>query len=157
MTIVQAIRLAASAAEAMRAESQQRYPRETGGILIGSVEADCLHVIHVVGPGPHAHHGVRRFVRDGNYAQQALDAHYIASVGQLDYIGEWHSHPLQVGPSQQDRASLAWISANEAYHQEHPVLIICQRVQNKQWLFRGYQWHGTALVSVKIVVGGTKC
>jgi integrative and conjugative element protein (TIGR02256 family) len=149
------IRLAASAAEAMQQESQRRYPHETGGILIGSVEADWLNVTHVVGPGLQAHHGLRRFVRDGDYAQQELDARYIASEGQLDYVGEWHSHPLPSGPSPQDRTSLIWISMNAAYQQEHPVLILCQRARSKQWLFQGYQWQSTNLVQLDIVVAET--
>jgi integrative and conjugative element protein (TIGR02256 family) len=152
MTIVQMIRLVSSAAEAMRRESRRRYPRETGGILIGSMEASWLNVFHVVGPGPHAYHGLRRFVRDGNYAQQELDAHYIASEGQVDYIGEWHSHPLPAGPSPQDRASLSWISANTAYHQEHPILMICQHDRGRHWSFQAYQWQAAELVQLDIAI-----
>jgi integrative and conjugative element protein (TIGR02256 family) len=90
---------------------------ETGGILIGRIEGDRVIVAHAVGPGPNAIHEPAKFLRDGDYAQQQLDEYVTMSEAIDDYIGEWHSHPLPVGPSMRDRESMSWISTRPAYNQ----------------------------------------
>lgn len=154
MTIVRGIYLRGVVADLIQQESQMQYPLETGGILIGRIEGERVIVTHGVGPGPNAIHQPAMFLRDGAYAQQQLDKYVALSDDIDDYIGEWHSHPIAVGPSLQDRESMRWISTQPAYNQKKPILILCQRMQHNQWLLRGYWWHRTVLRSLPIMEGG---
>ncbi len=141
------LRLSMEAATFIERESRRKAPAETGGILVGHLEANCVHVAMAVGPGPRALHAPTCFVRDGTYAQVALDGIFARSRGRDDYIGEWHSHPAPVGPSHRDRKSLAWIARHPAYDCPSPILLICQR-RGHGWLMRGYHWIDGALVNM---------
>lgn len=154
MAIVRRIYLRVVVADIIEQESRERYPLETGGILIGRIEGDRVIVAHVVGPGPNAIHEPAKFIRDGDYAQQQLDEYVNMSEVVDDYIGEWHSHPLPVGPSMRDRESMRWISTRPAYNQKEPILILCQRIQLNHWSLRGYWWHRAVLKSVPITIEG---
>lgn len=155
MAIVCGIYLRVVVADMIKQESQERYPLETGGILIGKIEGDRVIVAHGVGPGPNAIHEPAKFLRDGEYAQQQLDTYVAMSEGDDDYIGEWHSHPIPVGPSLRDRESISWISTRPAYNQKEPVLILCQRIQLNHWSLSGYWWHRAVLKSVPVIIEGT--
>ncbi len=154
MTIVRGIYLRGVVADVIQQDSQMQYTLETGRILIGRIEGERVIVTHGVGPGPNAIHQPAMFLRDGAYAQQQLDKYVALSDDIDDYIGEWHSHPIAVGPSLQDRESMRWISTQPAYNQKKSILILCQRMQHNQWLLRGYWWHRTVLRSLPIMEGG---
>lgn len=154
MTIVHGIHLGVRIADMIEQESRERYPLETGGILIGRIEGDRAIVALAVGPGPNAIHEPTKFLRDGDYAQQQLDEYINTSEGSDDYIGEWHSHPLPVGPSMRDRESMSWISTRPSYNQAEPILILCQRIRVDQWALRGYRWHQARLRFVPVIIEG---
>lgn len=137
--------------EIIRQESQVKFPRETGGILVGRFEEDNIVVVHVIGPGPRATHGLSTFVRDGEYAQQELDAFVGTTEGRNDYVGEWHSHPMPVGPSSRDKESMRWISKQSVYNCTQPALILCQRTALHDWSLHGYLWVDSRLHSLPIV------
>lgn len=134
-------------------ESQQKFPLETGGILVGRSDSTGIFVVHAIGPGPLATHERARFLRDGEYAQQELDSYVALSRESSDYIGEWHSHPAPVGPSSRDRDSMKWISNRESYNCAEPILIICVRNRRREWSPLGCQWRASELVSIPVVVG----
>jgi integrative and conjugative element protein (TIGR02256 family) len=93
MSLVQGVRLTQSAAAFIQHESTQKLPIEIGGILVRRYDGSFADIVHAVGPGTLAQHSTSRFTRDGTYAQEQLDALYVASEGVYDYLGEWHSHP----------------------------------------------------------------
>src|SRR5690554_2991806 len=90
-------------------ESRGRFPDETGGILAGRLTDDCVKIARATQAGPRATHTPNRFQRDGNYSQEELDAIVRESNGQFDYVGEWHSHPIQSLLSPIDIRSMRWI------------------------------------------------
>ncbi len=153
--IVRSLHLTDSAFRAMIEESEQRLPNETGGILVGRMDADRAEVAIVVGPGSGAVHRRDYFRRDGDFSQRELEAIYARFGGQYDYVGEWHSHSLPAGPSPRDRKSMRWVAQNEHYDLDRPLLIVCQRTWRREWKPRGYQWFGGRLVGVPIVVVDT--
>jgi len=64
---------------------------ETGGILIGRIEAPfILHIISASGPGPNAKQTPTYFLRDTNWCAEFLQQQYERSGA--DYLGDWHSH-----------------------------------------------------------------
>ena len=133
----------------MRAESERGLPNETGGVLVGHVDASGRTVITaMVGPGPQALRTRTRFRRDGAYAQAEVDRLYGESAGRDDYAGEWHSHPVSVGPSVIDRGSMAWIGGNKQYQRARPLLVIMQRAGTQGWRPLSYRWSQGRLVEV---------
>src|SRR5690242_2379953 len=86
-------------------ESIHSHPLETGGVLIGSFNSNCAVITKATGPGPNAEQTPTEFKRDGEFSQWVLDETVAHSDGTQDYIGEWHSHPKDSGPSGKDFAS----------------------------------------------------
>jgi hypothetical protein len=92
-----------------------RLPNETGGILLGI--ADMMRrEIHVVNalPQPEDSKGsVTDFERGVVGLADALNQAVEASMFQLRYVGEWHSHPdlSSTWPSTTDIAQLFWLQS----------------------------------------------
>jgi len=128
-------------------------PKETGGILLGFDCGQALHVVGFGGPGPLARHSRSAFVRDGEFAQALLDEAVSSSDGHVDYLGEWHSHPAPVGPSNRDLASVEWISRNGRYASPQPLLIVVTKT-HVRWDLRAFFPDGQRLNPARV---STKC
>lgn len=99
-------------------------PNETGGILVGVRERNCVRIIVASGPGPNAESTPVKFIRDGEFCAAFLKEAAAHHPG-ADYVGEWHSHPTgDVGPSARDIASLIDVAADADYMTECPVMLI---------------------------------
>lgn len=121
----------------MIGECQTRYPKETGGILIGKRDGLLFHIEIAIGPGPNAIHKRNNFTRDGNFSQSQLDRIVIETKGELDYLGEWHSHPNKTGPSITDFNSLQKIKMDLSYNIPDPILGIVN-YKKEEWQFCCY-------------------
>lgn len=86
----------------MRLAGTQALPRETGGLLLGCYTENGPRVTEAyVVPDPRATR--IRYRRDAVAAACILGARIRADdSGTLGYIGEWHTHPLPIGPSATD-------------------------------------------------------
>jgi proteasome lid subunit RPN8/RPN11 len=127
------------------------HPKETGGILLGVYVKDrpwVTHSVHVESAEPRRNFyrlplGVRPQVVD---EMRKID-------GRLGYLGEWHSHPANVGPSLKDKISIghiAWLSKADC---PYPLLIVAKRNST------GYElditeWAGWRLRPVRVVLAG---
>ena len=80
------------------AESNSKYPLETGGMLIGYRKGDDAIVTDIIGPGPDAKHERIYFECDNDWQKIKADELFDATDGRLRYLGDWHSHPD--GPTQ---------------------------------------------------------
>ena len=119
-------------------ETACHFPQETGGILVGRVEGDCAFIQHATGPGPHANHALTKFKRDGHYSQEVLNKLIQDSSGTLDYIGEWHSHPVKSNPSSVDITSMKWIAGNPQYAVTEPIMLLCYGSGLNRWELQCY-------------------
>lgn len=126
-------------------ESASHFPNETGGLLVGKVENDYLLVRFATGPGPAAQHAPALFKRDGDFSQTILDTLVKNSDGELDYMGEWHSHPFKAPPSQIDLESMKWIAASEEYAIKQPAMLLCIGAGLNRWELRCYVLAGKRL------------
>lgn len=151
MTIAR-ICISAAVRAQLNKEARAWAPRESGGMLIGAIDGDTARVVRVSGPGPAADHTPDGFLRDGEHSQAALDAAVRESVGALDYLGEWHSHPIAVGASSRDARSMRAIAHDSAYQRREPILIVLL-AERRSWRLQGYQWRDDRLASVAIEVG----
>lgn len=114
------------ARSAMIAESNEVFPKETGGILVGYwVSCDVVVVTDVIGPGPRAAHEIDRFVPDPGYQNEKLASRYLESGRLYSYLGDWHSHP-NAGPqlSRMDRKALRTIAGTPQARAPIPLMAI---------------------------------
>jgi integrative and conjugative element protein (TIGR02256 family) len=140
-----------TAAAAIRAESEGRAPKETGGLLAG-FRLDGVWVITSASPpGPKARHRSSAFVRDGKATQLWLDARVAETRGRDDYLGEWHSHPFPMGPSCKDQSAMRAISRNPQYGTATPLMLLCRR-EAERWSVEVWQWTGTQLTRCEVEV-----
>lgn len=77
----------------MQIEATTHYPLETGGILLGWRSPSAMVVADIQGPGPTALHGRTRFIPDHQWQVAQIKHIFQDSGGDLDYLGEWHTHP----------------------------------------------------------------
>lgn len=110
----------------MQSLAQQKFPLETGGMLVGYIADDGTPVVtSIIGPGPGATHKRFKFVPDGAFQQSLLEMHYWETNGRETYIGDWHTHP-KGSPSLSflDRKTLARIALTPASDISNPIMVI---------------------------------
>lgn len=106
-------------------QARERFPNETGGILVGHIRGDVVHVTAASDSGPAAAESPSGFLRDGKHCQTFLEDAMTASDGAVTYVGEWHSHPQHGAmPSHTDVTSLAEISTDQNFNTPAPVMLI---------------------------------
>lgn len=96
----------------MRAE---KLPNETGGVLLGVVDIPnkSIHLADAL-PAPADSVGTAAgFTRGTQGVQDALDYALDQTLGQVRYVGEWHSHPprSRATPSPTDLVQIDWLAA----------------------------------------------
>jgi integrative and conjugative element protein (TIGR02256 family) len=84
----------------MRRWRAEMTPRETGGILLGTVDLSrrIAHVVGVLPAPPDSEQEPTYFVRGKKDLGPRVERLGRASAGVLRYLGEWHSHPDNVRP-----------------------------------------------------------
>jgi len=90
----------------MSAERRARrhLPRETGGLLLGYRDGLDVHIVDAIEVGD-ASAGRSHYVLRHAARERAL-AEYLNALppgSPVGYVGTWHSHPANVGPSWTDR------------------------------------------------------
>jgi len=97
-----AVKIPASVLNGLDVAAKAARPLETGGILIGWREGDCVIVrdwIQICASDPRP----SRFVIDAAEATEALGRHLRARQEPFEgYVGTWHSHPSLTPPSAVD-------------------------------------------------------
>lgn len=99
------------------AESRvSRLPNETGGVLIGSVDTMNQH-IYAVGMLPSPSDSWEQhdlYIRGSEGLCSSIQRCGEVTMGNLEYIGEWHSHPdeCSVVPSALDRKLMHWLTTH---------------------------------------------
>lgn len=87
----------------------QAHPKETGGLLLGWWDGTVpVIAASVEVPDPNALRN--RWSRDEGSAAQALEEARRRYPGHVGYVGDWHSHPADVGPSQADIRAIRRVS-----------------------------------------------
>ena len=79
--------------EAINRYRQDQYGKaEAGGILLGYRREGHMHVTVATVPQSSDYRRRFWFSRSSKYHQQVALQHWEASVGTMDYLGEWHTH-----------------------------------------------------------------
>ena len=92
-----------------------RLPNETGGVLVGSRDRSrkILYVVDALPSPPDSEELKTSYIRGTKGLSEEVERIVRITGSNLDYIGEWHSHPDEhsVEPSTNDQKLLNWIRA----------------------------------------------
>lgn len=118
------IYLLLSVLEELSREANFRYPLETGGVLLGVTQQNAVQISDVVGPGPKARHARYSFQPDDVWQNEQIANLYETSGRELEYLGDWHTHPDASNPnlSRLDRLRLKQISRYRYARQPNPLM-----------------------------------
>lgn len=103
------------------------HPSETGGILVG---------VHTAGSRPWMVRAIEIPSRNSGNSHYVVPPHRRRQVVQrlrrehdarLGYLGEWHSHPLDVAASATDLDSIRAIAGDPVAGCTRPVLLVARR------------------------------
>lgn len=103
-------------------------PSETGGILLGTIDVARrqICVVELV-PAPEDSHGsLAGFERGVKNLKAVLHDAHRKTAGQVEYVGEWHSHPRGVRPipSETDVKQLIWLGAERVAEDLPAIMMI---------------------------------
>lgn len=107
---------------------EERLPNETGGILIGGVDhaRRCVHLVLALGSPPDSQEWPTMYIRGVKGLQAERERVVTATRGNLDYLGEWHSHPrgASTRPSTDDASVFEWICELAAVDDRPAIMLI---------------------------------
>lgn len=111
----------------VRAIRAAKFPNETGGVLIGTVDSERK-IVYVVDCLPSPKDSIETpgsYVRGTEGLEACIQFVRQATGGEVDYIGEWHSHPKGYSPrpSNDDRVLFKWIEGYVSAD-EHPSVML---------------------------------
>lgn len=130
-----ALVLTAKAWESLTAAGKAALPREVGGLLLGHFDKEGPRVTDaVVVPDPRATR--IRYRRDAAAAARILDGRIDSdATGLLGYLGEWHTHPLPLGPSGRDEYSILRLAEDGG----HDVTLLVLALGTHGWTLHARQ------------------
>ncbi|MBO3272970.1 ThiF family adenylyltransferase [Hymenobacter defluvii] len=108
----------------IREQTLLHYPKEFGGVLIGNYSEDgsCAVVSRIIIPSKYRN-SPTSFTPDPTCINRQLRQ----LPDQLQYLGDWHSHPDGPGtPSPTDKAAIAKLAAHPDVRTRSPLLLIAQ-------------------------------
>ena len=105
-----------------------RLPNETGGVLVGSRDRSrkILYVVDALPSPPDSEELKTSYIRGTKGLSEEVERIVHITSSNLDYIGEWHSHPdgNKVEPSENDEKLLNWIRAGMEENGETGLMCI---------------------------------
>jgi proteasome lid subunit RPN8/RPN11 len=108
----------------MRLAASRSHPIETGGVLIGVHLQGHPWIVTAIEIATDDR-GASHFKIPAGATQKAVKGARAADP-RLGYVGDWHSHPRDVGPSTTDLTTLGLISIKHP-QEPNPALVILRR------------------------------
>lgn len=139
-----------SVTSALNDAAAHAHPYETGGLLAGVHASGRPWVTHAI-------EVLSAKAKRPTYYKFPADtrAKIVKELRKLDprlgYLGEWHSHPADVGPSPTDINSIAAISDDADC--PRPLLVIVRRREHS-YVMDTRQWTGASLRSLRLIAAG---
>lgn len=91
-----------------------KLPNETGGVLIGSYDLPdkTVYVVDTIPSPPDSEEWPTLYIRGSDGLQAQVSGITEMTAGQLEYVGEWHSHPDRCScvPSDDDFKVFSWMT-----------------------------------------------
>lgn len=93
-----------------------KLPKETGGVLIGGYDLSrkIVYVVDTIPSPPDSKEWPTLYIRGSEGLAKEVTRITTVTDGQLEYVGEWHSHPdgCPCLPSNDDLKVFAWLTEN---------------------------------------------
>lgn len=132
--------------------ARRAHPDETGGVLIGVYGANGRPWVVGAVEVPSERAGLSYYELPADARPEAVDAAR-ARDPRLGYIGDWHSHPADVGPSNTDVATMKGVAEDAGRECDHPVLLIARRSEETYQL-DGRQLARRRLRQLRVIAAG---
>ena len=143
--------LSEPALEDILSTAREHHPDEIGGVLIG-VEAERRPWVTRAVTVP---------------SRRATPVYYEISAGargravrrsrcddpRLGYLGDWHSHPVDIGPSGKDRETMAELAVDRDSGCPRPVLLLARR-RDEGYQLDARQQAGSKLRELRLIIAG---
>lgn len=120
----------------MRADRNEHLPNETGGVLIGSFDTSrrIAYVVDQVQAPADSERRPTSYLRGCDGLDKQVEGIRETTKGQLDYVGEWHSHPgKSTRPSNKDKSLFAWL-ADYRLSDGVPALMAIVGSESSRWI-----------------------
>lgn len=122
---------------AIRAERRRKLPRETGGVLLGSwdLQRGIVYVVAMIPSPDDSEERPTSYIRGCRGLESAVSDAMAKTGGQLQYLGEWHSHPdgHSAEPSEDDCKLFDWVREYTTQDGYPPVMFIVGEKESR-WL-----------------------
>ncbi len=114
----------------------ERLPNETGGVLVGSfdMQRKIIYVMDTVLSPPDSKEWPTVYIRGCKGLKSKIDKIKETTLGMLDYVGEWHSHPVgcSTEPGDDDCKAFSWlVDTMDVYG--IPALMLIAGEQRHSW------------------------
>jgi len=107
--------------------SRKYHPKETGGILMGVYVKDIPWVTHVVRiDSPFSS---KLYYRIPSNVRPKFIQQVKYRDSRIGYLGEWHSHPRNIGPSPLDLLTIIKIANDKRANCKRPLLFVIRRAK----------------------------
>jgi len=107
---------------------KEKLPVETGGVLVGhhDMQRRIVYVVDAFSSPPDSIEWPCLYIRGCEELSTRVGEIRKITAGNLDYVGEWHSHPdgCSVAPSADDTSVFDWIAEELVVEQKPSVLLI---------------------------------
>jgi len=128
--------------------ASQHYPVEFGGIFTGYKLDNLLSIVDFEVPNKFQSTGTK-FTREADDLNKYLQDIYEVSLGKIEYLGEWHSHPAgSTQFSSKDLQSIGEIAFKSETKNKNPLLLIIGLGQKKH-ISTFYQFIEGNLIKLK--------
>lgn len=117
--------LSETAARIIVESAKCAHPHETGGVLVGVLVHSSPWITSVVEVPPGSPQASTYHM--SSEARPRAVAQERVKDPRVGYLGDWHSHPADVGASATDAAALMSLARSRGAHSPHPLLIVARR------------------------------
>jgi len=137
------------AIESLLDSAQIAHPKETGGILIGVLAGKRPWITHAVEIRPEHSNFSSYRLPSGSRHKVVTKLRLIDS--RLGYLGDWHSHPLDLDASNVDERTIASLIISGDC--QRPLLFIIRYTKNG-YIIDASQWYTKNLRQLRIITAG---
>lgn len=107
---------------------QNKLPVETGGILLGTFDLPnkVVYIVDFISAPDDSIECPTSFLRGIEGISEKLDSIEKITARNIEYVGEWHSHPKNVSasPSADDKKMFSWINETMQSRGYPPIMLI---------------------------------
>lgn len=143
--------LSEPAREQILAAAHEHHPNEIGGVLIGVETQRRPWVTQAVAVPSRRATPVYYEIRAG--ARRRAVRRSRRDDPRLGYLGDWHSHPADIGPSGKDRETMADLAADRDSGCPRPVLLLARR-RGEGYRLDARQQVGSKLRESRLIIAG---